>query len=71
MYWLTSCTTQESCLPLCVTLSQVQNAVRISWALDYRLMPLNKDRAFVADSLARLPPHPWPPVLRLICDIFS
>lgn len=34
-------------------LTAVQNAVRISWALDYRLMPLNKDRAFVADSLVR------------------
>ena len=27
--------------------------VRVSWALDQRLVPLNQDRAFVADSLVR------------------
>ena len=27
--------------------------MRVSWALDQRLVPLNQDRAFVADSLVR------------------
>lgn len=31
----------------------VRYCVRVSWALDQRLVPLNKDRAFVADSLIR------------------
>eukprot|EP01050_Picozoa_sp_SAG11_P051686 SAG11_NODE_29515_length_310_cov_0.687204_1_plen_42_part_01 len=28
-------------------------AVKVSWALDFRLIPLNADRMFVADSLVR------------------
>jgi hypothetical protein len=28
-------------------------SVKVSWALDFRLVPLNADRAFVADSLVR------------------
>jgi Ca2+-binding EF-hand superfamily protein len=31
----------------------VRYCVRVAWALDQRLVPLNKDRAFVADSLIR------------------
>ena len=31
----------------------VRWCVKVSWALDQRLVPLNKDRAFVADSLVR------------------
>ena len=31
----------------------VYYCVKVSWALDQRLVPLNKDRAFVADSLVR------------------
>ena len=31
----------------------VRFCVRVAWALDQRLVPLNKDRAFVADSLIR------------------
>ena len=31
----------------------VRSAMRVSWALDFRLVPLNEDRAFVADSLVR------------------
>eukprot|EP01043_Picozoa_sp_COSAG02_P005034 COSAG02_NODE_134_length_34593_cov_43.594886_20_plen_531_part_00 len=31
----------------------VRFCVRVSWALDQRLVPLNADRAFVADSLVR------------------
>ena len=31
----------------------VRYCVRVSWALDQRLVPLNADRAFVADSLVR------------------
>ena len=31
----------------------VRYCVQVAWALDYRLVPLNADRAFVADSLVR------------------
>ena len=31
----------------------VRSAVRVSWALDLRLTPLNQDRAFVANMLVR------------------
>jgi hypothetical protein len=31
----------------------VRYCVQVAWALDYRLIPLNADRAFVADSLVR------------------
>ena len=31
----------------------MQYAVKVAWALDIRLLPLNADRAFVADSLVR------------------
>ena len=37
----------------------VRSAVRVSWALDLRLTPLNSDRAFVANMLVRASPvHP-------------
>ena len=31
----------------------VLHSIRVAWALGYRLTPLNKDRAFLADSLVR------------------
>ena len=31
----------------------VMHSIRVSWALGYRLVPLNEDRAFLADSLVR------------------
>jgi len=38
---------------LCLMYIGVRYCVRVAWALDQRLVPLNKDRAFVADSLIR------------------
>lgn len=31
----------------------VMNSIQVAWALNYRLVPLNEDRAFLADSLVR------------------
>lgn len=31
----------------------VVHSIRVAWALNYRLVPLNEDRAFLADSLVR------------------
>ena len=40
-------------LSLCVSDYGVVLAIQVAWALGYRLVPLNEDRAFLADSLVR------------------
>lgn len=46
----------------------VRSAVRVSWALDLRLTPLNGDRAFVANMLVRSAPlHSI--LLHLLCSL--
>jgi hypothetical protein len=38
---------------MALTYYGVMNSIKVAWALDYRLVPLNEDRAFIADSLVR------------------
>jgi hypothetical protein len=38
---------------MALTYYGVMNSIQVAWALGYRLVPLNEDRAFVADSLVR------------------
>ena len=37
----------------CLMYYGVMHSIRVAWALGYRLVPLNEDRAFLADSLVR------------------